>query len=234
GEHARYRRLAAYIHLDLAELAEFQGALDPVGVRHQADLDENTFQVFPVDLVGLAVLVGQAVHFLAVAVDLGGLGGLDHGHVGQAVELALQHRVGTQFFAELQQGDVRYDPGQVDGRLHTGVAAADHRHALALEQGTITVRAVGHAAAAIFAFAGHVHLAPAGTGCGDHGLAAQHRATGQFDLQQLTRRRCGHQSLGTLVVHHVDLIGLDVLLQGRRQFRTLSFLDGNEVLDGHG
>jgi hypothetical protein len=37
------------------------------------------------------------------------------------------------------------DAGQVDRRLDAGVAAADHRHALALEQRAVAVRAVGHA-----------------------------------------------------------------------------------------
>jgi hypothetical protein len=39
---------------------------------------------------------------------------------------------------------MRYDARQVNGRLHARVAAANHRHALALEQRAIAMRAVGH------------------------------------------------------------------------------------------
>jgi hypothetical protein len=48
---------------------------------------------------GVAVLVDQAVDLLAVAGDFGGLRAGDHGDVGQAVELALQHGVGAQLSA---------------------------------------------------------------------------------------------------------------------------------------
>src|SRR3546814_13793630 len=46
--------------------------------------------------------------------------------------------------------------------FRSGVAAANHRHALALEQRAVAVRAVGHALVAVFVFAGHAHLPPAG------------------------------------------------------------------------
>ena len=92
-------------------------------------------QLDAVHLVVGAVLVDQARDLLAVALDLGGLRHLQHADVGQAVELALQHGVGTQVFAEFQQGHVGDDAGQVDGRFHAGVATADHRHALALNSG---------------------------------------------------------------------------------------------------
>src|SRR3546814_8093259 len=60
-------------------------------------------------LLGLAVLVRQRVDALAVAEHFGGLRGGDDAHVRQAVQLALQHRVGTQLRIELDQRDVLDD-----------------------------------------------------------------------------------------------------------------------------
>ena len=47
--------------------------------------------------------------------------------------------------------DVGDDAGEVDRRFDAGVAAADHRHALALEERAVAMRAVGDALAAVFA-----------------------------------------------------------------------------------
>jgi hypothetical protein len=118
-------------------------------------------------LAGGAVGVAQAGHLLAVADHLGGEGADDDVDVGQAAQLALQHLVGAQRVVELDQGDVADDAGEVDRGLDAGVAAADHRDALALEQRAVAVGAVGDALVAVLGLAGHVHLAPAGAG-GQH------------------------------------------------------------------
>src|SRR5690606_36336598 len=103
-----------------------------------------------------------------------------------------------------QQGDVGDEAGQVDGRFHAGVAAADHRHALALEQRTVAVRAVGDATATVFLLAGHVHFAPAGTGRKDDGLGLQPRAV--LELDGVQPFRTGRDQLaGTLQVHDVNV-----------------------------
>ncbi len=92
------------------------------------------------------------------------------------------------------------------------------------------MRAVGHALAAVFLLAGHVHFAPAGTGGQDHRLAAQGSAAGQLDLDQAIAGQFGRALLGD----HVNVVLLDVLLQAGNQFRTLGVRHGNEVLDTHG
>jgi len=181
----------------------------------------------------VAVLVDQPGDLLPVALDLGGLRHGQDGHVRQALQLALQHRVGPQAFAELQQGDVGDDAGQVDRRLDAGVAAADHRHALALEQRAIAVRAVGDAAAAVFLLAGHVHLAPARPGGEDQGLGLELAAVVEpHGVQAVVARR--DQLAGTLQVHHVDLVLTHVFFERAGQFRAFGFLHRDEVLDGHG
>src|SRR5690606_16499701 len=58
SEYARHRGLAPLVDHDLAEPVELDGALEPVGVRQQADLDEHAVQLELVQLVGFAVLVG--------------------------------------------------------------------------------------------------------------------------------------------------------------------------------
>ena len=122
-----------------------------------------------------AVLVAQAVDLLAVAGDLGGLRVRVHRHVRQAVQLVDQHRVGRSCVVELDQRHVLDDAGQVDRRLDAGVAAADHRDALALEQRAVAVRAVGHALVPVLLLAGHVDVAPARAGGQHHGAALQRR-----------------------------------------------------------
>src|SRR3546814_15455911 len=87
-----------------------------------------------VDIAADAVAVRQRVDPADVAMHLDGLAGGDDVDIVEAAQLALQHFVGAQLVVELDQGDVGDDAGQVDGRLHARVAAADHRHALALEQ----------------------------------------------------------------------------------------------------
>ena len=203
-------------------------ALEPGGVGHQADLHEHARQVDAVQLAALAVLVGQAHHLAAVALDLGGLRIHQHLDVGQAVQLALQHRVGAQLAVEFQQRHVVHHAGQVDGRLDARVAAADHGHLLALEQRAVAVRAVGHALGAVLGFARHVHVAPAGAGGQDHALALERAAAGQRHFHQVAVEL---QGLGALHVHDVHVVRLDVLFQRHGELRAVGFLDGDVVLD---
>jgi hypothetical protein len=149
------------------------------------------------------------------------------------VELVLQHRVGAQGIAELQQGDVADDAGQVDGGFHAGVAAAHHGHVLALEQGAIAVGAVGHALAPVFLLPGHVQLAPAGAGGQDQGLGLEHGAVGQTNLVE-TARLAGDQRLRLLQVHDVHPVLLDVFFQCTAQLGSVGVGHGDEVLDGQG
>src|SRR5690606_18320489 len=208
-----------------------QGVLEPLGIGHQTDLDEHAFELDLDRFPAVAVFVGQAIDFLAVAVDFGGLRRHDDVHVGQAAQFTLQHLVGAQGVAVFDQRDMRHQAREVDGRLDTGVSAADDRYALALEQGAVAVRAIGHAIVAILSFAGNVDFAPARARCQDNGLALEHTAVSQPDFGQALAR---HQCLGLLQVHDVDVVGLDVLLKCGGEFRPFGFLHRDVVFDGHG
>src|SRR5690606_38685756 len=112
------------------------------------------------------------------------------------------------------------------------VAATDHRHALALEQGAVAVRAIGHALVAVLVLAGHADLPPARTGGQHHGAAADRSAAFEFDggdAPGILRQR-----LATLQVHDVDVVLAHVRLELRRHPRPIGFLDRDEVLDRHG
>src|SRR5690606_8808868 len=232
-EHAGDVGLALGVDDDLAEARQLDGAFQPVAVGQQADLHEDAFQLDLVQRFAGAVLVDQPGDFLTVALDLGGLRHLEDGDVGQALQLALQHGVGAQFFTEFQQGDVGDDTGQVDRRFHPGVAAADHRHALALEQRAVAVRAVGDAPAAVFLLAGYVHFAPARAGGQDQGPRLERGTAVHLHFVQAVGT--GRNERGsTLQVHDVDVVLAHVFFQRAGQFRAFGFLHRDEVLDGHG
>ena len=122
-------------------------------------------------------------------------------------------------------------PGQIDRSLYAGVAAADHRHALALEQRTIAMRAIGHAPVTIGFFAGHVHLAPARAGGQDEGTSLQHGTVLERNLVKPAQPIGRHQLYRLLQVHHIDFIIADMLLQRGRELRAFSVLHRDEVLD---
>src|SRR5690606_565283 len=171
--------------------------------RQQADLHEDAVERELLLFARRTVLVHQTVDLAVGAGHFGGLRVGDDLDVGQAVELLLQHRVRLQLRGELEHHHRADDAGQVDRGFHAGVAAADHRHRLALEQGAVAVRAVGHAVTAIFAFARHAELAPARAGRHDHALRLEHAAVFQLDLDQTAglgrRGDAGH----ALQVHDV-------------------------------
>ncbi|MNF56886.1 hypothetical protein D3C84_383890 [compost metagenome] len=122
------------------------------------------------------------------------------------------------------------DAGQVDGRFDAGVTATYHRHPLALEEGTVAVRAVGHALGAVLELARHVQVAPAGTGRQDHGAALQGGAGGQLHVHIAILADGG----GALLGDHFHAVLLDVLLQARGQLGALGVGHGDEVLDADG
>ena len=226
--------MALGVDHDLAEACQLHRALEPVGVGQQADLHEDAFQRHGLDLFRRAVLVGQAGDLLAVAVDLGGLGVEDDGHIGQALELLLQHGIGLELAGELQQRHAAHDAGQVDGRFHARVAAADDGHILALEQRSVAVRAVGHALGAVLVLARHVHVAPARAGREDDGLGLEAGARGGLHLDQPAFRGSRNQFGRRLQVHDVHLVVAHMALHGGGQLRAFGLGDRDEVLDVHG
>src|SRR3990167_731824 len=204
---------------DLATRAQLHHAFQPVAVGQQADLHKDAFQLDGVQLITVAVLIDQGADLLAITQHFSGQGALDDGHIAQAVELVLQYRISTQLAVELDQGDVGDDAGQVDGRLHAGVTATDHRHPLALEQRAVTVRAVSHALATVLLFTRHVHLPPARAGGDNHGLGLEGRAAVELDFVQTAGMAGRNQGRGALQIHDVDIVLFDVLFQDRKSTR---------------
>src|SRR5690606_33525499 len=130
-EHTRNGCFVTVVDDDLAVLAQLDITLQPLGVRYQADLDEDTFQLDVVRFTGGAVGVVKATYLAVLAHHLGGLARSDDLHVVQAAQLLLQHFVCTHLVAKLDQGNVANKTGQVDGSFHARVTATDYRHALA-------------------------------------------------------------------------------------------------------
>src|SRR5690554_4472994 len=224
SEYTGQGSLATSVDFDFAETRERNDIFEPLGVGHQTDLNKYTFEVDTVVGARVAVFISQAVDLLAVAVNLGGLGRSNDVNVRQAAQLTLQHFVGTQFLAVFDEGHVFHETGQVDGGFDTRVTTADHRDALALEQGAVTVRAIGHTGVTVFALARHVDLAPAGTRRQNYGAALQHAAVFQLDFHHLAR--C--QRHRALQIHDVDVIRLDMLFERHGKVRAVGFLHGNE------
>jgi hypothetical protein len=105
--------------------------------------------------------VDEAVDLLAVAGHFGGQRLVITRTLGRLNSFFCSTASARRLAVELEQRDMRDDTGEVDRRLDARVAAADHRHALALEQRAVAVRAIGDAMAAVLLLAGNVHLAPA-------------------------------------------------------------------------
>ena len=103
-----------------------QGHLAPfqeLGVRDQADLDEDAGHGEVPDLARGAILVIHAHHLLPSPIT----------SVVRALMMSMlpmggpsQHVVGAQGIGELHYCDVFDDAGQIDGRLDAGVTATDH------------------------------------------------------------------------------------------------------------
>src|SRR3546814_15750530 len=92
--------------------------------------------------------------------------------------------------------------------LFRSVASADDRHALALVQRAVAVRAIRHAVITVLALARHVDFTPTRTRRQNNRLAFKHAAISQLDFNQLA----GREALGALQVHDVDIVGPDVPL----------------------
>src|SRR5690606_39533341 len=103
------------------------------------------------------------------------------------------------------------DAVEVDRGLDAGVAAADRRHALALEQRAVAVRAIGHALVAVLVLAGHAHLPPARAGGEHHAAAAHGGATLELDRGDAVRVLA--QRPAALQVHDVDVVLAHVRLE---------------------
>src|SRR5690606_2687302 len=224
----------AIIYDDLAVLAQLNITLQPLSVRHQANLDEDTFQLDVVRLAGGAVGVVQAAYPAVLAHHLGGLARSDDLHVVQAAQFLLQHFVCAHLRAEFDQSHMAHNTGQVDGRFHAGVTTTDDRHTLAFEQRAVAVRTISHALVTVFFLTRHTHLAPAGTGRQNHGFRLQRRSIGQTHFVQAASLSSGNQLLGTLHVHDVDFVFVNVLLHGRHQLRPFGIRHGDQVFDTHG
>src|SRR3546814_768731 len=114
GEDAGLAGLAALAESGLAVARQRDAGLQPFGVGDDADLYEHALQLNLMQFVLVAVLVGKARHLRAVAEDFGGQRRGDDPDVGQAGELALQHRVGAKLAVEFDQRHMGDDAGEVD------------------------------------------------------------------------------------------------------------------------
>src|SRR5690606_16427634 len=113
-EYTRERSLSACIDFDFAACAERQRSLQPVRVRQQADLHEDTLQLDAVLLVARTIAIAQRIDLAIFAVHFRRLRRQDDAHVRQAAQLALQYLIGTQAAVELDQRDMTDDAGQID------------------------------------------------------------------------------------------------------------------------
>ena len=87
-----------------------------------------------------------------------------HGHVRQAFELVDQHGIRFELVGKFNHGDMRHNACQIDGGFNARVTPANDGSAFAFEQGAIAMRAIGHAFVFVFLLAGHIDIAPSGSG----------------------------------------------------------------------
>ena len=226
--------MALGVHHDFAKLAQFNRAFEPLGVGNQANLHKHAFQVHQVIGAGGPVLETHAVDFTLRTGNLRRLGvGVD-GDVGQALELVHQHRVRLELVGKLHQRYVGHDAGQVNGSLYARVAATDHRRALALEQGAVAMRAIGHTLVFVLGFAGHIDIAPARASRQDDGLGLQAAAVGQHHFGQAAGLGGGHQFGGLLQVHDVHAVGAGLGFHGCSKLGAIGFEHRDVVLNRQG
>ena len=181
----------------------------------------------------VAVFEAQAADFALAAGDFGGLRMGADGDVGQAFEFADQHGVGFQVGVVFEHGDVPHHAGQVNGRFHAGIAAADDGHVLALEQRAVAVRAIGDAFGFVFLLAGHVHVAPARAGGHDERAALQRAAVFQPHGDQAAGLGGGDDFGHALGADEVYLVIAHVLLQLRGPGGAVGFGHAGVVGDFH-
>ncbi len=165
------------------------------------------------DLTCGAIFVVHTDHLAAITDHFGGARAHDDVDIAHGASLLLQHFIGTQGVGELHHSHMLDDASQIDGRLDTGVTATDHSYSLALEEGTIAVRAVGHALGAVLKLARYVQITPAGTGSQDHGAALQGGTRGEIHVHISIFADGG----GALFGDHFHAVLFDVLLQAGGQ-----------------
>ncbi len=151
-----------------------------------------------------------------------------------AAQLALEDLVGEQLVRELDDGDVADDAGEVDRRLDTRVAAADHGDALALVELTVAVGAEVHAVVGVLLLAGNVQLAPPCTGGEHDGAGLEGGAALELDFDQPALGVGLGDRARPLEIHHVDVVLVDVGLERVHQLRALGVGHRDQVLDPHG
>ncbi len=179
------------------------------------------------DLTSGAIFVVHTDHLAAITDHFGGASAHDNVDIAHGASLLLQHFIGTQGIGKFHYGDVFDDASQVDRCLDAGVTATDHRYSLALEEGTIAVRAVGHALGAVLELTRHVQVTPAGTGRQDHGAALQGGTGGEIHVHIPIFADGG----GALLGDHFHAVLFDVLLQAGGQLGAFGIGDGDKVLD---
>ena len=107
-----------------------------------------------------------------------------HGHVRQAFELVDQHGIGLELIGKFNDGDMRHNACQIDGCFNARIATTNHSGAFAFEQRTIAMRAIGHAFVFVFLLAGHIDIAPSGSGRQNNCTGFQDTTVFHLDLNQ--------------------------------------------------
>src|SRR3954466_7454947 len=149
GEDARELRLGGRLLAhDPALVVEVDLALDQLRARPVADRDERTADLELLLLASLGVLQADHGDLAVVAGDE-----LHRDEGGEELDVvlaacALLHDLGRSVVvAAVDREELVRELRDEDRVLHRGVATADHRDVLALEEGAVTDSAGGHAAA---------------------------------------------------------------------------------------
>ena len=188
-----------------------------------ADGDEHALDLQFLGAAAARVAQPRAGDLLAVAEHL-----LQHPVPGdphlalalQREQPLLQDLVGAQFAAAVHQGDRGGEPGQVQGLLDRGVAAAHHRHRLGAEEEAVAGGAGRDAAALVPLFRRQAEVAGGGAGGDDQRVAAVLGvAAGQPERRRAERDR------GHLVEGQRHLVALRVALHAVHQVRPLQARD---------
>ena len=157
---------------------------------------------------------------------------LDH-RVGDELDVVLRTGVvdhdlgGAELVAAVHQRHVGRELGQEAGLLHRAVAAADHNHLLAAEEGRVADRAVADAHPLQLLLAGDTDLARGGAGGHDH-AAGEVLLVAHVHLQGVARE----VDAGDVVGHQLGAEPLGLLAHGRHQLRAQdAVLEAGVVLD---
>ena len=191
-------------------------------------MHKHTVEVILLFGIGRAVFHAEAGELAAVAVNGCGLRvGVDV-EVGERLGLFDQHVVGTEGVGKLKHGDVGADAGEVDGRLHTRVAAADDRHLATLVEGAVAVLAEVDAVADVGVFVLQIEPPPFGTGSDDD--RRRNEGFTPFGRDALFLAFEAHAA-DAAVGKHRDGIGLQVAEEVGRKLATGGLRHRNEVFN---